>query len=253
MAACINPECRNGFVPGIGTSGYGTHDGARPIIDGSGRNTAKMQWKPVPCPACRPQPKGPGYVPIARSEDEIAERWDLASKRAPYNDKSKSPAAPANGAAGAPKSGTPTAPAAIDPTVAERIATALERLTARIEVLTGAVLELIEVQSHPLVETRADLNPASLETVEIDIREPPDGVSLRSAAHPTKDDMIIGLLQQLLDSAKIASHPPGQKSRCAETTAGAEPKRVLSRSSPAKTKGGSARKRGGTVGASTEK
>jgi len=111
--------------------------------------------------------------------------------------------------------------------VAERIATALERLVARIEILTGAVLELIEKEADPIIEVAA---------------EPPK---------PTLSPADVELLRALLDNARIASQPCEGKTTGPPQTGEGIP-RPSSRSSRLKTKDGSVRKRGGTSGRLTQ-
>jgi hypothetical protein len=221
MTECKNPECRNGLVPGLRVAGNGTYDGAKP--------GARMQWCAVPCPACRPQPKGPGYVPVNRGEDEIADRWELATRRAPYVDKPKSPA-PQAAVSSAPRVPSATETEITGNAVAERIATALEKIATRMELLTGAVLELCEKEANPLM-------------------------TVTSEAHIDDENQLVTrkdlgkLLRQLLESARIASHECVKEAKAAEPTpTGAEKTAAVSRSSRAKTKGASARRRGGTVG-----
>lgn len=261
--SCINPECRNGQAPGVTVRGNGTHDGARPVIDQSGKPRATMFWTIIPCPACRPSSKGPSYNPVNRTAEEIEQRWQLAKVRAPYNPRPKTPAQNELGDTGRLESiraATPTpAPQMAIPNnqIAERIAAALEKLTARVEILTGAVLELIETQTHPITELKSDLDPKSLETIEIETDRLDKGVPLVSAAHPTPKSEtpitraeIAELLREMVDSARMSSPCVTEKAKSSETEP--KPTRAASRSSRVKKTAGSARKRGGTSAASTE-
>ncbi len=77
MPRCKNPECRDGQVPGIVIVGRGS--AINPVLG------QKMTWSWVDCPLCNPNPKLGPYKPVRRTEQEIAARADLATRRAPYS------------------------------------------------------------------------------------------------------------------------------------------------------------------------
>jgi hypothetical protein len=72
---CRNPECRDGFTPGIITAGKGTAN--LPIVGST------MRWGWVKCRACNADKDHP-YTPQQRAPGEIAERARLADAKAPY-------------------------------------------------------------------------------------------------------------------------------------------------------------------------
>lgn len=263
MSNCANPECRNGSVPGLRASGGGTGNGARPLYGvGGTHNSPRMQWSIVPCPACRPQPKGPAYVPIARTEEEIEERWQLANSHAVYKPDKRDPR-PADDSlddsnlqavrdrTAAPKAATRPASITINAQdAAERVALALERLVARIEILTGAVLGFIEEQAHPMVEV-------SDEEPEPDEKKLALNHLMRCTLGNGCSDYNHEILHRLLGLDKLAPRPTVTETGGCSATAkerstvgtGTKKPSGLSR---AKTKGGSVRKRGGTAAESTE-
>lgn len=75
MSECRNPECRNGFTPGIITSGKGTAN--MPVLG------AVMRWGWVKCRACNVDKDHP-YQAVNRSPAEIAERARLADSKTTY-------------------------------------------------------------------------------------------------------------------------------------------------------------------------
>jgi len=149
-------------------------------------------------------------VPVNRTEEEIADRWDLATRRAVYDDKPKPPAG--NAAVKPNGADIPKLTPAYEE-VAERIAAALEKIATRVEMLTGAVLELAEKDANPMMTLSRE--PAS-----------------------DNWERMLGLLQQLVDNYKIAYQP------CVT------PEKEMTGSS--RKKGNSARKRGGTSAGSTQ-
>lgn len=96
MPRCRNPECRNGQTPGVVITGKGTK--THPILG------QRMSWGWVACPACTPNKDSGPFKLIKRSPDEIAQRADLATRRATYAP------SPAN-ALGSVRAAVPTSPA----------------------------------------------------------------------------------------------------------------------------------------------
>jgi hypothetical protein len=82
---CRNPECRDGFTPGIITGGKGTV--GMPIVG------ATMRWGWVKCRACNAEKDHP-YQQVKRSPAEIAERARLADAKAKYEPVRNQPEAP---------------------------------------------------------------------------------------------------------------------------------------------------------------
>ena len=76
MTSCRNPECRNGYTPGVLASGKGTPNA--PVVG------ATMRWGWVNCRACKPKDKDPTYQHVPRMPAEIQERARLADAKAPY-------------------------------------------------------------------------------------------------------------------------------------------------------------------------
>lgn len=81
-SSCRNPECQNGLTPGLIASGGGTK--GAPIF-GAGGTGAKnlMRWGWTPCPACNKSAKG-SYHPLNLSEDQIAQRAQMATAKSPH-------------------------------------------------------------------------------------------------------------------------------------------------------------------------
>lgn len=83
MAECRNPECRQGFTPGVVTAGKGTKN--LPVLG------ATMRWGWVKCRACNPsendRERGVTYQHFHRTPQEISERARLADSKATYDAK----------------------------------------------------------------------------------------------------------------------------------------------------------------------
>lgn len=90
MSKCRNPECVNGLTPGVKILGRGK-TGA-PLF---GKDQAPRQdrghWAWVNCLACNRQPsdKDVPFKLIRRTAEEVAQRAQMASSKAPYKPKSE--------------------------------------------------------------------------------------------------------------------------------------------------------------------
>lgn len=126
--SCRNPECRNGFTPGIITSGRGS--ATAPIIG------AVMRWGWVNCRACKPKDKDPPYQHVQRQPHEVAERARLADAKAPYDRKADQQRTALAGIAAAAPVPAPQ-PQSIP-------SDQLTRLLAQIEKLTDQVTQLLQ-------------------------------------------------------------------------------------------------------------
>lgn len=77
MVSCRNPECRNGFTPGVIAAGRG--NAKIPLVG------ATMRWGWVNCRACNPKDKDPAFTLVSRLPQEIQERARLADSKATYD------------------------------------------------------------------------------------------------------------------------------------------------------------------------
>jgi hypothetical protein len=127
MAPCRNPECRNGFTPGVIAAGRG--NAKIPIVG------ATMRWGWVNCRACNPKDKDPAYVHVQRLPAEIQERARMADSKSTYDQ-----SATQRKQLEALKAATPlpTAPAVATPSSATT-----DKLLAQMEKLTDQVTELL--------------------------------------------------------------------------------------------------------------
>lgn len=142
MTTCRNPECRNGFTPGVIAAGRG--NSKIPIVG------ATMRWGWVNCRACSPKDKDPAFVLVNRTPQEVQERARMADSKATYDH-----AKAAQVQLQAIKAATP-APTAPTGTASATDAK-LDRLLAQNEKLTDQVTELLAEnrELHRKLESRA--------------------------------------------------------------------------------------------------
>lgn len=86
-STCRNPECQNGLTPGLVAAGGGSK--AAPLFGAGGIGAKRlMRWGWVPCLACSPtqdqKKAGARYKPLGLSDVQIAQRAELASRKAAY-------------------------------------------------------------------------------------------------------------------------------------------------------------------------
>lgn len=126
--ACRNPECRNGFTPGVIAAGRGS--AKVPLLG------ATMRWGWVNCRACSPKDKDPSFILVQRTPAEIQERARMADAKATY-DHAKATQKQLE----AVKAATPV-PAA--PTIAASASNQqLDKLLTQVGKLTDQVTELL--------------------------------------------------------------------------------------------------------------
>jgi hypothetical protein len=131
MTECRNPECRNGYSPGVIASGKGSANA--PVIG------ASMRWGWVKCRACNHDPDAP-FKHVSRSTAEIGERARLADAKAAYvhQEVAKRGNLEAIKVGSVPPAPTPTNMS--DPMV--------PKLLAQIEKLTDQITTLLEENSR---------------------------------------------------------------------------------------------------------
>lgn len=78
--SCRNPECVNGLTPGVAIQGKGNKD--KPVLG------QIMRWGWVRCSFCNPKANDPDYPLVKRTDEDIAQRAEMASKRMEYKPKS---------------------------------------------------------------------------------------------------------------------------------------------------------------------
>lgn len=133
MAECRNTECRQGYTPGVVTSGKGS--ASAPIVGTS------MRWGWVNCLACsmtEAQKKaGAQFKHVNRSAGEIAERARLADSKSVYVQQVAAPRSHLEAVAAK----TPTSPPQASSAASDAL---VQRLLDQNEKLSGQISELLE-------------------------------------------------------------------------------------------------------------
>ena len=167
--SCRNPECRNGFTPGIVTSGKGTANA--PILG------AVMRWGWVNCRACKPNKDHP-YQQVNRSPGEVAERARLADSKAKYENQAPPNRSRLEGLA-------KTTPAPVAPSAASQ--ERLDRLLDQVSKLTDQVTELLAENR----ELRAEIARSSNHKDVVEVT-PPEKPARRSRKKGGSDEVSTG-------------------------------------------------------------
>lgn len=86
---CRNPECQNGMTPGLVASGGGSK--GQPLFGAGGVGAKRlMRWAWIQCLACNPsddaRKAGARYTNLNLSDAQIAQRAQLASTKASYQE-----------------------------------------------------------------------------------------------------------------------------------------------------------------------
>jgi hypothetical protein len=84
---CRNPECQNGLTPGLVAAGGGSK--AQPLFGAGGIGAKRlMRWAWIPCLACNApedaRKSGATYRHLGLSEQQVAQRAQLANMKASY-------------------------------------------------------------------------------------------------------------------------------------------------------------------------
>lgn len=159
MSRCKNPECRNGLTPGVSIRGKGK-TGAPLFGQGGTHKADPMHWAWVNCLACNPKPKDPPFVLRRRSEEEIAQRAQLANDRAPYKPDSEVGARLSRVAA----KGNGARPATPSPPENSALSAKIDKLIEGQSELLDQIKEL-RAENKSLKEENARLRSAGVQTV----------------------------------------------------------------------------------------
>lgn len=107
---CRNPECDNGLTPGLVAAGGGSK--GQPLFGAGGVGAKRlMRWGWVNCLACNPpegaRKAGAVYRPLVLTQAQIAQRAELASRKAAHQPEtlSRSTSRPSGGTGGPISSG----------------------------------------------------------------------------------------------------------------------------------------------------
>lgn len=165
--ACCNPECRNGFTPGVIAAGRG--NAKIPILG------ATMRWGWVNCRACSPKDKDPAYVHVQRLPAEIQERARMADAKSPYD---QAKAAQKQLEAVKATAPLPSAPASSAPASGAQF----DKLLSQVSKLTDQVTELLAENR----ELRKRLDARDSGAVVVDLTDKP--VRRRSRKKGATDD-----------------------------------------------------------------